>query len=46
MFFSGEEQEIQGAVVDIQNINARNPITLDVIIRSVRQEKKEKFLDD
>ena len=40
--FSGEKQEIQGAVADIQKMDAGNPIKLDVIIRSVRQAKKEK----
>ena len=43
---SGEKQEIQGAVVDIQNMDAGNPIKTDVIIRSVRQAKKKKFIDD
>ncbi len=33
---SGEKQEIQGAVVDIQKMDARIPISTDVIIRSVR----------
>ena len=39
---SGEIQEIQGAVVDIQKTDAGNPIKTDVIIRSVRQAKKKK----
>ena len=43
---SGEKQEIQGVVVDIQKMDARNPIKLDLIIRSVRQDKKKKILDD
>jgi len=43
---SGEKQEIQGAVVDIQKMDAGNPIKPDVIIRSVRQAKKKKVLDD
>ena len=43
---SGQNQEIQGAVVDIQNMDAGNPIKPDVIIRSVRQAKKKKVLDD
>ena len=45
--FSGEKQEIQGAVVDIQKMDAHgNPIKPDVIRISVRQVKKKKFLDD
>ena len=43
---SGEKQEIQGAVVDIQKMYAGNPIKTDVIIRSVRQGKKKKVLYD
>ena len=43
---SGEIQEIQGAVVDIQKMDAGNPIKTDVIVRSVRQAKKKKVLDD
>ena len=43
---SGEKQEIQRPVVDIQKMEARNPIKTDVIIRSVRQAKKKKVLDD
>lgn len=43
---SGEKQEIQGAVVDIQKMDAGIPINTDVIIRSVRQAKKKKVLDD
>ena len=39
---SGEKQEIQGAVVDIQKMDAGNTIKADFIIRSVRQTKKEK----
>ena len=39
---SGEKQEIQGAVVDIQKMDVGNPIKPDVIIRSVRQCKKKK----
>ena len=41
--FSGEKQEIQGVVVDIQQMDARNPIKTDVIIRSVRQSKRKKI---
>ena len=41
-----KKQEIQGAVVDIQKMDVGNPIKPDVIIRSVRQAKKKKFLDD
>ena len=41
-----KKQEIQGVVVDIQKMDAGNPIKPDVIIRSVRQAKKEKVLDD
>ena len=41
---SGEKQEIQGAIVDIQKMDARNPIKTDVIIRSARQAKKKKVL--
>ena len=44
--FSGEKQEIQGAIVDIQKMDVGNLIKPDVIIRSVRQAKKKKFLDD
>ena len=33
---SGEKQEIQGAVVDIQKMDAGNTIKTDVIITSVR----------
>ena len=43
---SGGKQEIQGAIVDIEKMDARNPIKPDIIIRSVRQAKKKKFLDD
>jgi hypothetical protein len=43
---SGEKQEIQGAVVDIQKMDVGIPINTDVIIRSVRQAKKKKVLDD
>ena len=43
---SGEKQEIQGVVVDIQNMDDGNPIKTNVIIRSVRQAKKKKVLDD
>ena len=43
---SGEKQEIQGAVVDIQKMDAGNPIKTDVIIRCVRQDKKKKVLND
>ena len=43
---SGEKQEIQGAVVDIQKMDVGNPIKTNVIIRSVRQSKKKKVLDD
>ena len=46
MVFSGEKQEIQGVVVDIQKMDVGNPIKTDVIIRSVRQSKKKKVLDD
>ena len=42
MVFSGEKQEIQGAVVDLQKMDAGNPIKPDVIIRSVRQAKNKK----
>ena len=44
--FSGEKQEIQGAVVDIQKMDAGNPVKHDVIIRSVRQDKSKKVLYD
>ena len=43
---SGDKQEIQGEVVDIQKMDVGNPIKDDVIIRSVRQPKKKKVLDD
>ena len=43
---SGEIQEIQGAVVDIQKMDAGNPIKIDVIIRSVRQAKSKQVLYD
>ena len=39
---SGEKKEIQGAVVDIQKMDAGNPIKINVIIRSVRQAKMKK----
>ena len=43
---SGEKQEIQGAVVDIQKMDAGIPINTNVILRSVRQAKKKKVLYD
>ena len=43
MIFSGEKQEIQGAVVDIQKMDVGNPIKPDVIIRSVIQDKQKKI---
>ena len=43
---SGEKQEIHGAVVYIQKMDAGNPIKPDVIIRNVRQAKNKKFLYD
>ena len=43
---SGEKQEIQGAVVDIQKMDVGNPTKPNVIIRSVRQDKRKKVLDD
>ena len=43
---SGEKKEIHRAVVDIQKMDAGNPIKTYVNIRSVKQAKKKKILDD
>ena len=45
--WSGKNQEIQGASHDIQNIEVGiNHIIIGVNIRSMRQTKKKKVLDD
>ena len=43
---SGETQEIQGAIIDFKILELEIPIKTGVTIRSMRQVKKKKFLDD